>query len=504
MLRASVVVSAINGAGQAVSFVLFFLVARSYGASATTDAFFLALAVPTVITAPVANAIVSVLVPRMTIIRVRAPDELPTLAGLSLAWVTAVGVAGSLLLVVFAPFAATVLAGGLGPDETRLFVDYTRIMAPMIAFQLAAAVLSAAMNAVGQYYRPAVCFILRHGSAAVVLLAFRDTTGGYVLPWALLLGSFIQLFVLALSVPNLPYRIRPVFRVDKTTLGLTSSAGILLAASILLQATALLARVFATRFGPGAVTIIDYGARLTAAVIELLGSGILLVTLVNWSELVAQARDVVLRASVQRAFLAALLIASPAAAVLVVGRESLATFVFGLEMRDGATVLALGQILALFSLGIPLEVLNRLSLRLFLAWNAVGMVGLFAALRLLSFVLLVLGIGGTFGLAGVAIAEIGSLLVCVFVVLLVLRRRLGGIGTAVSMVFVPAIAGLGAVGGWAALRLWSSGRPLVDLALGSAAVLGISVVAFLLSPGPAGRLTREGLRRAKRSNMSPS
>ena len=406
-------VTAINALGQLASFSLFAVIAFLYGATEITDAFFLALAVPALIIGPVVNSIHSVAVPMITASRIRTPEEAPRLAGAALGWLSVLGVVATLLLVVLAPFVVELL--GLPLALRTSVVRQTWILAPLVALQVVSGILHAILNADGSFERPALAFAARHASVLVALLSLRPLLGELAIAVAFVLGAFVQFILLAAQLRGASFRVRPSLAVDASLRQSIAQATPLVGSSVVLQGGSFALRAFASGLAPGSVTMIDYASRIAGAVVELVGSGVLVVSMVNWSELVARNETARVREAVRRLVGLSVIVLVPIAVLFGALSPDVVAITLGRGQMSQQSLALTAAVLAFYSLTIPVEIVGRLYLRLFLAWHETRALAAVALARLGTLVVVAFALRGAFGVRGLAAAELASLVAYVAV-----------------------------------------------------------------------------------------
>lgn len=444
-LRTSASVTLVNVVGQVASFGLFAVIAYLYGADASTDAFFLALAVPTLLVGPLANAIHSVVVPMFTASRVTTPEETPALARVVVERVSAVSLIACLLLYAAVPWALQLM--DLSESERMSVRTQSSILLPMVLLQTLSAVLQAILNAEGQFVRPALAFAFRHLTALVVIAAMHAHYGVSALAPAFSVGALAQFAWLLWQARHLhggaPVSAR---RREDLQRGLHTAAPVI-ASAMILQGGAFVLRAFASALPDGSVTVFDYASRITSGVVELTSSGVLLVVMVRWSELVARAEWEQLRQRVRDAVSIAIVVLVPIAALMATLSPDVIAVLLGRGHLDERSIALTSVVLAILALTIPVEIVGRLYLRFFLAGRTTRLLTGLALLRLVSLVLGALALTEAWGVRGLTIAETFSVLSYVSVLAWFTGRKLGGTVLPQPAVLIGAvIGGLAAAG----------------------------------------------------------
>jgi len=268
--------------GRAVGFLVPLLLARWYGATFATDAFFLVLVLPMMVISLLNTAVVSSLNPAYARLKASAPDQTPGFLG------------GALLSVAFA---LVLLAGALAlvaPPALRWLLSdrpETAALAITLVFPLLGLIPLAGM---GMVLRGALeverAFLLTAlapmARGALLLLLVASLHARYdiaILPWCFLMGEGIQLAGLALAARHrglefkLQWAVPPALR--ETLLTILP----LLLGEAAVNLNILVDKGFAAQLVPGALTALDYADRVRVIPETVLSAGLLTVVFSHWS-----------------------------------------------------------------------------------------------------------------------------------------------------------------------------------------------------------------------------
>jgi len=258
------------------------LVAKYFGAGATTDAFFVAFRIPNLLRRLFAEGAFSqAFVPILAETHKRGDeaetrsliDHTATTLGLILLVVSALGVLASPLIVL-------VTAPGFTVDATKfaLTADMLRITFPYIFFIAMTGFAGAILNTWGRFSVPAFTPVLLNLSfigcilGAAHLFGLRGDRAVMVLAWAVALGGVLQLALQwgALARAGLLPRFRFDWRHAGVRRILRQMAPALLGVSVA-QISLLLNTIFASNMGNGAVSWLSYADRLMEFPTGMLG-----------------------------------------------------------------------------------------------------------------------------------------------------------------------------------------------------------------------------------------
>lgn len=446
----SILVTILNAMGQAASFALFAVIAASFGASRETDAFFLALTVPALFTASVVNAITSVFIPIVTECKVQRPETAGRLVGSAILYVALISLSAAALVGLLTPALLQLGGGGLNEETQRLAAHHTLLLLPMITLQTVGGVLAAVYNAYGQFGLPAGTVLLRYTLTLALIPALRPITGIDSLPLSFVAGTLLQFAVLLLFWRRLSLRLQFGLRLGDDVRRSFFLALPLILGTAAIQLGVVVTRFLAAQLPPGSVSTLDYASRISSGLMELLTSGVLLVTLANWSQLAAQGDMALLRARLQQTLLMILFLIMPVVAILVALREPVTALLLQRGEFDAGTTAATAAVMLFFLLGIPADVIGRVYVRLFLVWKATWTIGALAALRMVTSAGLGFALMGALGVRGLALGDLISVVVVLTGLIALAHPRLGNtfgelLVPLLKLLIAAVVAGLGAV-----------------------------------------------------------
>lgn len=395
----------LNAIGWLAAFGLFAAIASLFGANWQTDAFFLAWTIPALFIGSIANTMTSAFIPVLTKYKVNQPDILGELAGSAVAYVTTLSVLASVGIGLLAPLAFRTTNPELSIQSRNLVYQILLFLLPMITFQMANAVLAAMYNVFAKFWLPALSEILRYVATLVMILVLHHRLGILSLPIGLLIGSLSSTILLLIFWPRLNVRMTLKWRVNKEVVQAFKLALPLILGMFVLQLNVLVTRFLASRLPSGNVSVLDYASRVSVGVMELLTSGVFLVTLANWSGLIAEGNFDELRNKFGNTFRIILFIVTPVIAVLFVLREPVISILFQRGEFNSTLTIETAAVLVFFLIGIPLDVIGRTYVRILLVWQRTWGLAILAVLRLLATFLISQGLIKFIGVKAIALAD---------------------------------------------------------------------------------------------------
>ncbi len=338
LLKSAATVSGFTLISRITGLVRDMLIARYFGATAATDAFYVAFRLPNMLRRLFAEgAFQQAFVPMLSDVRARGSDEknaafmdhIFTVLGLSV-------FAASVLGVLAAPLLVWAIASGLSenPAAFDLATALTRFMFPYIAFMSLVAFAASILNTLKHFAVPAATPILLNLSfiAFSVLLAPRLEEPVWALAVAVMTGGVLQLGAQAIALRRLGIRIRPrgvresfgdtdVLRVMKLMVPALFGVGVA-------QLSILINTNIASHLGHGAVTWLNYADRLMEFPTALLGVALGTALLPRLSESFATGKLERYNALLDHGLRLVFLVAVPASAGLWLTSDALVSLLF--------------------------------------------------------------------------------------------------------------------------------------------------------------------------------
>jgi putative peptidoglycan lipid II flippase len=361
LLKSTLTVGAATLLSRIMGFVRDVVLAKMFGASGETDAFFLAFRIPNFMRRLFAEGSFSLaFVPVLSEYKAtgdrRALRDLVdhvtgTLAGILLV-LTALGIlAAPLILYVFAP-------GWAADDrpEFSLSASMLRITFPYIMLISLTALAGGILNTFGRFLVPALTPILLNLSliAAALLLAAHLEVPVTALAWGVLVAGFAQLLIQVPALMRLGLMPRPrwgwrhsgVRRIIKLMIPT-------LFGSSVAQVNLLIDSIIATFLVTGSVSWLYYSDRLLEFPLGVLGIALATVILPNLSQKHAQASTAEFSATLDWALRLAVIITVPSAVGLVILAAPILITLFQYDAFTPDDVRMSAYSLVAYSAGLP-------------------------------------------------------------------------------------------------------------------------------------------------------
>ena len=281
LIKSAATISGLTLVSRITGVIRDMLIARYFGASAETDAFYVAFRLPNMLRRLFAEgAFQQAFVPMLSDVREReSPERGAAFVDHVFTILGAAVLAASVLGVLCSPLLVWAIAGGMSENGEAfdLAVALTRFMFPYIAFMSLVALAASILNTLKHFAIPAATPILLNLSfiGCTILVAPRLEEPVWALAGAVMLGGVLQLGAQWIALARLGVRLRPrafgtsladadVRRVLKLMVPALFGVGVA-------QLSILINTNIASHLGHGAVTWLNYADRLMEFPTALLG-----------------------------------------------------------------------------------------------------------------------------------------------------------------------------------------------------------------------------------------
>lgn len=338
LFKSAAVISGLTLVSRVTGVIRDMLIARFFGASAETDAFYVAFRLPNMLRRLFAEgAFQQAFVPMLSQVRegegperqAEFIDHVFTVLAVALFFTSVAGVLASPLLVY-------AIASGMrdNPEAFSLATALTRFMFPYIAFMSLVALAASVLNTLKRFAVPAATPVLLNVSFIVctILLTPRLENPVWALAIAVILGGILQLGTQFVALARLGIIPKPrslkasladgaVRRVLKLMLPALFGVGVA-------QLSILINTNIASHLSEGAVTWLNYADRLMEFPTALLGVALGTVLLPSLSGAYARGDTAGYNALLDNGLRLVVLVGIPAAAGLWLTADALVSFLF--------------------------------------------------------------------------------------------------------------------------------------------------------------------------------
>lgn len=441
------------------------ILASHFGAGSVLDAYYAAFKIPDFIfNIFVLGALASAFIPVFINLRakegeVRAQKLTQIIFNLLVVLLTACALFG----IILAPWLMPVIAPGFDPERQVLAISLTRIMLLSIIFFGASNVLGSVLQAEKRFLSYSLAPVLYNLGIILGLYTFVPSFGPIGLAWGVVLGSVLHLLVQIPAVLKLGFSWRPLFnwseRGVKQVLKLLGPRTIGLAASSLEQ---IITASFVSTLGVGSLAAFTLASNLHSFPINVFGVSLAVAAFPLFSEACSNNKNNDFISHFKDSVRRILFFVIPMSVLFLVLRAQIVRVVLGSGAFDWSDTIRTAQVLGFLSLAMVADSLVPLVARAFYALSDTRTPALVAigSVVLNLFLLIILA---RYGLGGIGLAYVASRVLSLSALVGLLGKRMGNLGAEYimqgvwRMLFASILSGAAA---YATLRFMA---PQVDM-----------------------------------------
>ena len=416
VLSDTLVLGSIAGIAKLAGLAKSIAIARAFGSSPDLDHYLLAFLIPSVLADTFCGALVPVTVPRLIELDHRIGQQAShrlyrRLLGTALR-TSLLGSAGiGLCIAAFLNFTS-----GFGANA-RPVALLALLMLPVIPCNALANVWRAVLNSQSKFAAPALTVLLTPVVITVTVLA-ASSWGAWGLAVATALGAAGEAALLAICVQATGFPLLPPrdFEVPSEAVNGTifrKEYSYLVASGILNGGTVALGQVMASWLGPGSVSALNYGTRLSGVLLAIGPAAVGVAVLPRFSHIVADRDWDELRRSLQRVLIASIAVSAGAALLFIL----LSPPIVRLTLQHGAFTAGdtgvVARVQSWSLLQMPFIVGISIFMRVFSVLNANRVLLPLSAAALVTNLALNFGLMHAYGVSGISMASsIAQALLC--------------------------------------------------------------------------------------------
>jgi putative peptidoglycan lipid II flippase len=371
ILKDTLIVTAIGAIAQGIGFFVPVLVAQRFGTTRLADAYYLAFAVPDLLTGIIiGGAIKIVFVPVLVEERLKHPDEVQRIIGAAISTLLLLSGLGMLIIIALAGLGLL----DLGHDrETAILTQrLTLEMLPLIPLTLFFYLFNAVYNSHQRFALAEVAQAVKFALVIACLWLLVSRWGIHSLVIGQVVGQTGALLVVAAGVKQqLGVSLRPNWSMPEGFRRMLKLSVLPFASVLLTQINPFTARLISAYLPEGSVSVLSYAQRLASIPSLLIGAGVGAVLISYWSKLAAEEDREALGASLNRGLSVLMMTLLPLATGLVLLRDPLVNLVFQRGAFDVESAAATASVFAILAIQIMPTYLHMIIVRVLLAEKAV-------------------------------------------------------------------------------------------------------------------------------------
>lgn len=265
------------------------IVARQFGSGDSMDAFFIAYLLPAFAINVLVGSFNLALVP--TYIQVREREgkvAAQQLLSTAMVWIFFLLVAVSILIGISAPYILPALGSGFSPAKLVLTRRLLLILLPILPISGMVAIWAAVLNTGGRFALAAVTPVVTSLAAIILVSQAGSVWGISALALALVVGVTLECLLLASELKRRGISVVPHWHGLTPAVRQTIKQYLpMIAACFITSGTLLVDQSMAAMLGPGSVSVLNYGNKVTSLVIAVSSVALGTAVLPQFSQMVA-------------------------------------------------------------------------------------------------------------------------------------------------------------------------------------------------------------------------
>ena len=405
------------------------VIANYYGTTNVSDAFLIALTVPTTLFVLIGHSLSTAYIPMYNRVKVekgeaaaqRFSNNLLTTAML-------LSTAVVVLLFCFPGVVVKIFAAGFDQATADIAIRLIRISSPSIFIMCAVNVFGGYLQANKNFLVPAAISLPRN-IAIVVAVVLAAALGTDWLGYGLLASYFMELFLLLPFVLKRGYLYRPYVKLNDDYMRQT----IYVVAPIILgvcvsQINKIVDRSMASTIVEGGISALTYAVFINNGVQEILVTGIVTILFAKCSEYAAKQEHDKVKKKLSETLNAMVLLLIPASVGVLVLAEPIVTLILcrgefdqhSLEMTAGA--------LRCYTLSLLFLAMRDTMVKVFYAYKETRITSAISITAIIGNIVMNLVLGRLIGINGLALATSLSALYSCIMLYVLLRKKIGDFG----------------------------------------------------------------------------
>ncbi|HUW64166.1 MAG TPA: murein biosynthesis integral membrane protein MurJ [Spirochaetia bacterium] len=489
LLKSAGIVAIFTIASRLTGFIRDTVLAYKFGATDFTDAYQVGLNIPFILFTAVNTALTTTFIPVFA--RVRREEGLDAAFRTSVAVINYSLLVGVILVALGEIFAVplTRLVVPYFPEPKILLTAYlTRLMLPMILFQMLSGIFTGMLQSMNSFSLPALLGVISNGVIIASIAAARPGSGIMLAAWGNAVGFLVIVLVQLPALWKMGFRWGLVFeRHNPGLVRMSQLVGPILIGSGVGQVGLLVDRMLASSLTGGSISALNYANRLFSLPGGTLGLAVYTVMYPTLAGLMARGDYDGFKRVLNEAIRFLNFMLFPIMVVLILLRFPIIELAFQHGVFDSRATVLTAFALLFFSLGIVTSSVRDLVGRAFWSQQNTITPMLIGIASVLVNIILDLALIHPLALGGLALGTSAAALVNSSLLLWMLKKKLGSIGAGLLLssfwrvVVASGLTGLVAVWSYRLLLLVWPGERLSHQVLRLLLAVAAATVTYLTS-----------------------
>lgn len=325
ILSAAVLVGSITAAVKLAGAAKVAVMAKYFGTGDQMDAFLVAFLLPSFVAEVLAASFSAALIPAFIEAReCEGLDSAKELLSGVLAWTVALLVVGTFALAALSHWIVVALGSGFSPATLALAQSLFLVLSPVFVLSGISATWRAVLNAGERFALPALAPGMTPLVTILLLSLVGRAWGAYTLAYGAVIGTLLEVALIGATMKRQGYPLLPRRTVANPHLRqIGEQYTPLLAAAAISGGSVLVDQAMAAMLGPGSVSVLGYGIKITNVLLVVGTTAISTAVLPHFSALAARRRWVEMQRMLRTYVRGILAAGVPIVAVLVLLAEPL-------------------------------------------------------------------------------------------------------------------------------------------------------------------------------------
>ncbi|THJ24019.1 MAG: virulence factor MviN [Nitrospira sp. CG24E] len=399
-------------------------VAYQFGTSDELDAFLIAFVLPAFAVTLIGGSLNGALIP--TYIQVREQEGQPAAQRLlSSIMVVSIGflVVLSMILALTASYCLPLMASGFSAEKMAVTQSLYWGLLSTLVLSGVATTWGAILNAEHRFALAAVAPVATSIATMVAVIVMAKYWGSYALVAGIVGGALLEAGVVGWGLKRTGVSLLPRwYGASLAIKQVLQQYAPMVAAAFLMSGTAVVGQSMAAMLGPGDVSALSYGNKITSLILGIVALTVSSAVMPHFSRMVARAEWPGLRHTLLTYSRWLLIGTLPVTVALIYYSEPVVALLFQRGAFSAEDTRLVGQIQAMYLLQVPLYVVSMLFARLISALKEIKWFMWGNAINLSMYIVLTYALMQRFGVAGIALAtSLMYLISCGFLLWVSLR-----------------------------------------------------------------------------------
>lgn len=406
------------------------VLASSYGTSSYSDAYLIALNIPTVIFAAIGTALSTTFIPiYYETDNIGGKKESIKFTNNLLNIISILGLIISVLGFVFAEQLVSIFAIGFKAETLKLTIEFTRILIFGIIFTSLSEVMKGYLNANREFTIPGIMFGVPFNIIIIVSIILSTKTSPYILPIGTLIAIVSRVLFQAPYMKRYGYKYRTNINIrDKYIKKMIWLLGPVFIGVAVNQINAMVDRSLASTLQEGSISALNYANKLNGFVLALFIASIASVIYPVLSKLSADDNKEQFVESVSKSINSVILLVIPIAVGAMVLSTPIVKILFERGAFDTKATEMTSIALVFYSIGTVAFGLRDVLGKVFYSLQDTKTPMINGAMAMILNIILNIILVKYMGHAGLAFATSISAIICIFLLFASLKKKIGYFG----------------------------------------------------------------------------